>query len=79
MSLHIVVHHQQKTNHTQEKDDSQAPLPDILTFASPDSDAAISFINSTTATGVVFQHGMSFDVTATADLLVVWRISPDIC
>ena len=76
MCLHIVVHHRQETNltlvHVQGKDNSQAPLPDILTFASPDSDAAITFINSTTANGVVFQHGMSFDMTATADLLVVF-------
>ena len=56
----------------QKKDVFKEPIADILTFASPDSDAAITFINSTTANGVVFQHGMSFDMTATADLLVVF-------
>ena len=52
----------------------EAPLPDVLTFVSPELDAAITFINSTTMNGVVSQHGKAFDIVASADLLVVRNI-----
>lgn len=45
--------------------------PDILSFSSPKNDAAITFINSTAVNGVLFQHGHTFDVVASAELLVV--------
>ena len=47
--------------------------PDILSFSSPNNDAAITFINSTAVNGVVFLHGRTFDVVASAELLVVTR------
>ena len=46
-------------------------MPDVLTFSSSESDAAITFVNSTTANGVVSQHGRTFDIVASANLLVV--------
>ena len=52
----------------------EAPLPDVLTFSSPDSDATITFINSTTVNGLIFQHGKAFDIVASADLLSVRNI-----
>ena len=55
----------------QGKDLIETPQPDILSFYSPDNDAAITFINSTTVNGLVFQHGRAFDIVASADLLVV--------
>ena len=57
----------------QGNDDMETPLPDILTFSSLNNDAAITFVNSTTVNGVVFQHNKAFDIVASADLLVVWR------
>ena len=57
------------------KEDLAAPLPDILTFSSAESDAAITFINSTSVNGVVSQHGKAFDIVASADLLVVINLS----
>ena len=45
--------------------------PETLSLFSPKNDAAITFINSTTVNGVVFQHGRAFDIVASADFLVV--------
>ena len=53
------------------KDYVEAPLPDILSFASPRNDAAITFINDTAVNGVVFQHNKAFDIVASANLLLV--------
>ena len=45
----------------------------ILSFSSPQNDAAITFINNTAVNGVVFQHSRAFDLVASADFLVVRR------
>ena len=61
----------------------EVPPPEVLSFSSPQNDAAITFINSTSIDGVVFQHGRAFDVAASADLLVVrlqiWYMSCPTC
>jgi hypothetical protein len=54
----------------------EVPPPDILTFSSPQNDAAITFINSTALDGVLFQHDRAFDIVASEDLLTlspVWH------
>ena len=55
------------------KDYVEAPLPNILSFASPHNDATITFINDTAVNGVVFQHNKAFDIVASANLLLVWQ------
>ena len=50
------------------------PIPEVVSFSSPDNDAAITFINKTTVDGVVFQHGRAFDIVASADSLVVSQL-----
>ena len=45
--------------------------PEILSFFGTKNDAAITFINSTAVNGVVFQHGLAFDIVASANLLEV--------
>ena len=51
------------------------PPTEILSFSSLKNDAAITFVNSTTVNGVVFQHDRAFDVVASADFLVVIHIA----
>ena len=55
-----------------------APSQTIFTFSSPESDATITFINSTTVNGVVSQHGKAFDIVASADALEVRKIAPSL-
>ena len=52
----------------------EVPPTDILSFSSPEKDAALTFINSTTVNGVLVQNGHAFDVVASDDLLrVIFR------
>ena len=57
--------------HTQGDGYVEVPTPDILSFSSSKNDAAVTFINGTSANGVVFQHDRAFDFVASADSLVV--------
>ena len=61
------------------KDYVEAPLPNILSFASPHHDATITFINDTAVNGVVFQHNKAFDLVASENLLLVWQHTARIC
>ena len=63
--LTVTFHHKKGNGYV------HLPVPEVLSFASPDNDAAITFVNSTTVDGVVFQHGRAFDIVASADALVV--------
>ena len=57
---------------------AQVSIPDILSFFSPENDAAITFINGTAVNGVVFQHGHAFDVVASAESLVLNPVQHDV-
>ena len=56
----------------------EVPTPSILSFSSPQNNAAITFINDTAVNGVVFQHGHAFDVVVSADLLVLHPVQHDV-
>ena len=73
IALYQLIFHTQTWFHPKGNGYVEVPIPDILSFSSPDNDAAITFINSTTMNGVVFQHNRAFDVIASANLLVVWQ------
>ena len=57
--------------HIQGNGDLEVSPPETLSFSSPNNDAAITFINSTSLNGVIFQHGRAFNIVASADFLVV--------
>ena len=44
---------------------------DILSFSSPEHDAALTFVNSTTVNGVLLKNGRAWDVVASDGLLKV--------
>ena len=44
---------------------------DILSFSSPENDAALTFVNSTTVNGVLLKNGRAWDVVASDGLLKV--------
>ena len=48
------------------------PPTEILSFTSPENDATITFINSTTVNGLLLQHGQAFDIVASEDYLQVF-------
>ena len=49
----------------------EVPPPEVLSYSSTNDDAAITFINSTAVSGVVFQHHKAFDIVASAKALTV--------